>query len=57
MPRTLLKSRLHFNEQKPKIKQEVNNIKSLLPHHLQSFQQKLLSGNGFIEYKCVFYFI
>ena len=51
MPRTLLKSRLHSNKQKPKIKQEVKNTKSNLPPHLQSFKQKLLSGNGFVEYE------
>ena len=51
MPRTLMKSRLHFNKHKPKIKQEVNNTKSKLPPHLQTFKQKLLSGNGFLIYK------
>ena len=49
MPKTLIKSRLHPEKQKPKIKQEVYNTKSNLPPHLQSFKQKLLSGNGFIE--------
>ena len=51
MPRTLIKSRLLSNKQKPKIKQEVNNTKSNLPPHIQTFKQKLLSGNGFIIYK------
>ena len=51
MPRTLIKSRLHSNKHKPKIKQEIKNIKSNLPPHLQTFKQKLLSGNGFIIYK------
>ena len=51
MPKTLIKSRLHCNKHKPKIKQEINNTKSILPHHLQSFKQKLLSGNGFFVYK------
>ena len=50
MPRTLIKSRLHSNKHKPKIKQGVNNTKSNLPPHLQAFKQKLLSGNGFIKY-------
>ena len=50
MPKTLIKSRLHSNKHKPKIKQEVNNTKSKLPSHL-TFKQKLLSGNGFVEYK------
>ena len=51
MTRTLIKSRLHSNEQKTRIKQEINKTKSNLPSHLQSFKQKLLSGNGFVEYK------
>ena len=51
MPRTLIKSRLHSNEQKPKIKQELNNTNVNLPRHIQSFKQKLLSRNGFVEYK------
>ena len=51
MPRTLMKSRLHCKKQKLKVKQEVNITKSKLPPHLQSFKQKLLSGNGFVVYK------
>ena len=51
MPRTLIKSRLHSSKQKPTIKQELNNTKSNLPPHIQSFKQKLLSGNGFVEYR------
>ena len=51
MPRALIKSRLHSNKHKPKIEQEVNNTKSNLPPHLQTFKQKLLSGNGFLIYK------
>ena len=50
MPKTLIKSRLNSNKHKSKIKQEINNTKSNLPPHLQSFKQKLLSGNGFIKY-------
>ena len=50
MPRTLIKSRLHPNENKPKIKQELDKSKSKLPPNLQSFKQKLLSGNGFLKY-------
>ena len=38
MPRTLVKSRLHCNKHKPKTKQEMNNTKSNLPPHLQSFK-------------------
>ena len=51
MPRTLIKSRLHSNKNKPKIKQELNNTKLNLPPNLLTFKQKLLSGNGFVEYK------
>ena len=51
MPKTLIKSRLHPNKHKPKIKQEIKSTKSNLPPNLQSFKQKLLSGGGFIEYK------
>ena len=47
MRRTLIKSRLHSNKHKRKIKQEINKTKSNLPPHLQSFKRKLLSGNGF----------
>ena len=50
MPKTLIKSRLHSNKYKPKIKQEYNKTQSNLPPNLQSFKQKLL-GNGFIYYK------
>ena len=50
MPRTIIKSRLHSNKHKPKIKQEMNNTKSKLPPHLQSFKQKLLSADGLIIY-------
>ena len=51
MPKTLIKSRLNSDKHKPKIKQAVYNIKSNLPPHLQTFKQKLLSGNCFVEYK------
>ena len=50
MPKTLIKSRLHSNKHKPKIKQQYNKTQSNLPPNLQSFKQKLLSGNGFIKY-------
>ena len=50
MPKTLIKSRLHSNKHKPKIKQEKNCNKSNLPPNLQTFKQKLLSGNGFLKY-------
>ena len=51
MPRTLIKSRLHPNKKKIKIKHEINDTKSNLAPHLQTFKQKLLSGNGFVEYR------
>ena len=51
MPKTLIKSRLYSNKHKPKIKQEFDKTKSNLPPNLQSFKQKLLSGNGFLVYK------
>ena len=51
MPKTLIKSKLHSNKHKPKIKEEYNKTQSNLPPNLQTFKQKLLSGNGFVEYK------
>ena len=50
MPKTLIKSRLCFNKQKPKIKQEYNKTQSKLPPNLQIFKQNLLSGSGFVKY-------
>ena len=50
MPKTLMKSRLHSNKHKPKIKQEYNKTQSNLPPNLQLFKQKLLSRNGFLKY-------
>ena len=51
MPKTLIKSRSHSNRHNSKIEQELNNTQSNLPPNIQSFKQKLLSGNGFVEYK------
>ena len=51
MPRTIIKWKLRSIKQKPKIKQESNKTHSKLPPNLQSFKQKLLSGNGFVENK------
>ena len=51
MPKTLIKSRLQSNKYEPKIKQEVKSTKPTLPPILQAFKQKLLSGNGFVQYK------
>ena len=50
MPKTLMKSRLHSNKHKPKIKQEIYNTKSNLLPHLQP-----LNKNYFQE--MLFYFI
>ena len=36
MPKTLIKSKLHSNKHKAKIKQEVKNIQSKLPTNLLS---------------------
>ena len=36
MPRTLIKSRSHSKNYKPKIKQEYNETQSILPPHLQT---------------------
>ena len=51
MFRTLIESRLQSSEHNPKSKQKPNNTKSIIPPNLHSFQQKLLSGNGIVEYK------
>ena len=51
MAKALIKSRLPSNKHKPKIKPELNNTKSRLLPHLQSFKQKLSSGSGFIVNK------
>ena len=51
MPRILIKSRLHSNKHKPKINQEINSPNSNLRPNLQLFEQKFLSGNGFVQYK------
>ena len=50
MQKTLTKSRIQFNKHKPRIKQE-QKTKSNLPPNVQTFKQKLLSGNCFIIYK------
>ena len=49
MPKTLIKTRLLSNKHKPN--QEPNKTQSNLPPKLQTFKQKLLSGNGFNIYK------
>ena len=47
MPKSLIKSRLFPNKIK-KIKLELKITKSALPPNLQTFNQKILSGNGFL---------
>ena len=49
MPKTLVKSKLHSIKHIPKIKQQIKNTKSNLLPNLQSFKQKLLSGNCFLK--------
>ena len=49
MPRTLIKSRIHSNKHKPKLKQEINDTQTNLLPNLQSFKQNFLSGNDFVE--------
>ena len=51
MPKTIMKWRLQTNKHKLEIKQEGYNTQSMLPPIVQSFKQKLLSGNAFIVYK------
>ena len=51
LPKTLKKSRLNSNKHKPKIKEQFKKTKSNLPPNLQTFKQKLISGNGFNTYK------
>ena len=51
MPKTLIKSKLHSNKQKPKIEQEKNKTNPSLTPNLHLFKQKQLSGNGFLLYK------
>ena len=51
IPRMLIKSKLHSNTHKPKIKQEINNTQSTLTPNLQSFKERFLSGSGFVENK------
>ena len=48
MPKTLMKSRIRFLELKPEPNQNLPS--SPLPSMLQTFKQRLLSGNGFVVY-------
>ena len=49
MPRTLKKSRLLSNKHKPKTKQEVNNTKSNLPPHLQTYKKIFYQEAGLLK--------
>ena len=49
MSRTIIKSRLHSNKHKPKIKQEVNNTKSKLHPHLQTFKKNYYQEMVFLS--------
>ena len=51
MTKTLVKPGVFSNKLKQKPKRQIGNIQSKLPPNLQSFKQKLLSGNGFLVYK------
>ena len=51
MPILIIKSRLHSNKHKPKLKHEIYKTKSNLPPNLQSFKRKFLSENSFLLYK------
>ena len=51
MPKTLTKSRLHFNKRKLKSEPELFNTKSNLAPNVQTFKQKILSGSGCLGYK------
>ena len=51
MPNTLIKPRLQTYKHKPKNKPQTNNTESNITPHLQSLEQNLLSGNGFVVYK------
>ena len=57
MPRTLIKSRLHPNKHKPKIKQEQNNTKLNLPKNLQTFEENFYQETASCNIDSFFYFI
>ena len=54
MPKTPTKTRLRTKKHKHEIKQEPKITKSNLSPNLQSFKQKILSGNSFVEYRLFF---
>ena len=51
MTKTLIKPKLFSNKLKQKLKSQKENFRSQLSPNLQSFKQKLLSGDGFVKYK------
>ena len=51
MTKTLIKPRLLSNKLKQKLKPQIESNQSHLRPNLQSFKQKLLSGDGFVKYK------
>ena len=51
MPKTLLKPRIFSNKFKQNPKPQIKNSTSTLPPNLQTYKQKLLSGNSFLIYK------
>ena len=57
MPRALIKSRLHFNKQKLKIKQEVNNTESNLPHLNKNYYQEMASLYNRIRVSILFLYL
>ena len=57
MPRTIIKSRFHSNKHKPKIKQELNNTKSNLPPHLQTFKKIYYQETALLNINSFFYII
>ena len=54
MPKTLKKPGLHCTKLNLRLNPELNNITSSLPTDLQSFNQKLSSGNGFLVFNELF---
>ena len=51
MTKTFIKPKLFSNKLKQKLKPQIEKNQSQLPPNLQSFEQKLLSGDGFLKYK------
>ena len=52
MPQTSIKPRYNPNYKNKTMTEKLKvDSSSILPSNLQSFTQKLLSGNGFVEFK------